>query len=70
MIFSVLPSGSCASMVTSLSVGFADVTFVPVITLILSRPNDFASSADTASSSFGTMRGNSSMSVTWLPKRL
>ena len=31
--------------------------------------NDFSSSAEIASSSTGTMRGSSSMSVTWLPKR-
>ena len=31
--------------------------------------NDFSSSAEIASSSAGTMRGSSSMIVTWLPKR-
>ena len=31
--------------------------------------NDFASSAEIASSSAGTMRGSSSIIVTWLPKR-
>ncbi len=43
---------------------------MPVITLILAFLNRRSSSVDTAASSSGTMRGSSSMRVTWLPKRL
>ena len=67
--FDVLPSGVCASMSTPFAEGFALVTFVPVRTLMPCFLNDFSSSADTASSSTGTMRGSSSMMVTSLPKR-
>ena len=45
------------------------MTFVPVRTAMPRFLNAFASSAETASSSFGTMRGSSSISVTSLPKR-
>ena len=43
---------------------------MPVSTLIFAFLKTRCSSADTASSSSGTIRGSSSISVTWLPKRL
>ncbi len=45
------------------------VTLVPTCTVMPRFRNAFSSSAETASSSFGTRRGNSSISVTSLPKR-
>ena len=47
----------------------ADVTFVPVSTVMPCFLNDRSSSAETASSSIGTSRGSSSTIVTSLPKR-
>ena len=69
MSVDVLPSGVCASISTPSAPAFALVTFVPVMTLIPCFLNDFSSSADTASSSTGTMRGSSSTRVTSLPNR-
>jgi hypothetical protein len=48
----------------------AEVTFVPVITLMARFLNDRSSSVEIASSSPGTSRGSSSMRVTSLPKLL
>ncbi len=56
-------------MSTPSPVTFALVTFVPVCAVMPCLRNDFASSADTASSSTGTRRGSSSRIVTSLPKR-
>jgi len=56
-------------MVTLPSFTFADVTFVSSFAVMPRFLNAFASSADTASSSFGTRRGSSSMIVTSAPKR-
>ena len=64
-----MPSAPCISIVTWPPFTFADVTFVAVRTAMPCFLNAFASSAETASSSFGTMRGSSSISVTSLPKR-
>ena len=65
----LLPSGPSISIVTPALAAFADVTFVAVLIVMPRFLNDFSNSAETASSSFGTMRGRSSMSVTALPNR-
>ena len=54
---------------TDPSFTLADVTFVAARTAMPRLRKDLSSSADTASSSFGTMRGKSSISVTSLPNR-
>ena len=56
-------------MSTPSAPAFALVTLVPVSTLMPCFLNDRSSSAETASSSTGTIRGSSSMIVTSLPKR-
>ena len=54
-------------MSTPLAPALAEVTFEPVITFMPRFLNVRSSSADTASSSPGTSRGSSSMTVTSLP---
>ena len=54
-------------MSTPLAPAFAEVTFDPVRTLMPFFLKTRSSSADTASSSPGTRRGSSSMTVTSLP---
>ncbi len=66
---SALPAMLCISIVTDPSFTLADVTFVAVRTAMPRFRKHLSSSADTASSSFGTMRGSSSISVTSLPNR-
>ena len=56
-------------MSTPFASAFALVTLVPVSTLMPCFLNERSSSAETASSSTGTIRGSSSMIVTSLPKR-
>jgi hypothetical protein len=70
MVCDAPPAAGSAVSVTPLAPGLAAVTLVPVRTLIFAFLKTRCSSAETASSSSGTMRGSSSISVTWLPKRL
>src|SRR4051812_774082 len=65
----LFPSGVCASRSTPAAPVFALVTRVPVRTLMPCFLNERSSSVEIASSSTGTMRGSSSISVTSLPKR-
>ncbi len=69
VIDSVLPAASCMSIVTASAFTFAETTLVAVRTVMPRFLNAFSSSADTASSSLGTMRGSNSINVTSLPKR-
>jgi hypothetical protein len=64
------PLAAVISIVTFPPLTLADVTFVPVFTPMPRFLNAFASSADTASSSFGTRRGSNSITVTSAPNRL
>jgi hypothetical protein len=64
---SALPAAFCIVIVTAPAATLAEVTLVAVRTVMPRFLNAFSNSADTASSSFGTIRGSNSMTVTSLP---